>query len=274
MEIKITIERHRTSVTQGSADVLINGEKLITFHDEICLIKPGEKIFGEKIGSWASKTPDTNFIIGLLRHPLENTYHYSNLVKEALIKQEQLETINLNTEETQMNKKPSGIIDGKLHTIEITGYEPIPGDPIHVRETKPISYQEAFDQLKEHLEEVGMLPSDYFELSLHIADTSASIPENHSFIDNVSYGVSEGIYLNIYLNTSNGIKSFATGKTLDEDVESFLHMSRIAAECNLMLNGNGMVMDVPQDIQDFLEYQKKCNSLDESEDENSDEMSM
>ena len=74
MEIKITVERRRGSVTQGSAVVLINGTPAVTFGDTIELIKPGEKYYGELIGGWASKTPDTSFILGMLTHPHENIY--------------------------------------------------------------------------------------------------------------------------------------------------------------------------------------------------------
>lgn len=44
MEIKITVERRRPSVTQGEAVVLINGTPAVTFGDTIELIKPGESI--------------------------------------------------------------------------------------------------------------------------------------------------------------------------------------------------------------------------------------
>lgn len=84
MEIKITVERRRGSVTQGMADVLVNGEKVMDFGDTIELLKPGEKYYGPNIGGWASKTPDTTFVLGMLYHPYDSNYHYSDLVKQAL----------------------------------------------------------------------------------------------------------------------------------------------------------------------------------------------
>lgn len=45
-------------------------------------------------------------------------------------------------------------------------------------------------------------------------------------------------------------------------MESFLNMSRVAAECNLMLNGNGSVKELPHDIAEYLEY------MSENEDKN------
>lgn len=59
-----------------------------------------------------------------------------------------------------------------------------------------------------------------------------------------NFGGSEGIYLDIdliYCDEDGEQKSlrFATGKTLQEGVDAFFWMSRIAAECSLMLNGRG-----------------------------------
>lgn len=86
MEIKITIVRRRASVTQGMVDVLINGEKVMDFGDTIELIKPGEEYYGPIIGGWASKTPDTAFVFGMLYHPHDDVYHLSDQVKNALEK--------------------------------------------------------------------------------------------------------------------------------------------------------------------------------------------
>ena len=155
-----------------------------------------------------------------------------------------------------------GITDtGKLKTIEIDKYEPIPDKPGYCRAVGQASKQEIFDQLKDHLEYVGMLPDEYFMISMQQPEI---IPENwRDFTCNVSYGGSEGIYLDISLNTASGSQSFITGKTLSEDVESFLNMSR-AAECNLMLNGNGSLMALPQDISEYLEYMSENEDKEES----------
>lgn len=94
-----------------------------------------------------------------------------------------------------------GITDtGKLKTIEIDKYEPIPDKPGRCRAVGQASKQEIFDQLKDHLEYVGMLPDEYFIISTQQPEI---IPENwRDFTCNVSYGGSEGIYLDISLNTA------------------------------------------------------------------------
>lgn len=141
--------------------------------------------------------------------------------------------------------------NNRLKTIEIDKHE-----PIHEKsETSCIvdqaSSQEVFDQLKDHLEYLGMLPDDYFRLSM---SGSERIPENwRDFNSVVSFGGSDGIYLDIYLNTVEGTQKFAAGKTLNESTESFIWISRIAAECNLMLNGNGCEMFLPKDVEKVVE---------------------
>lgn len=86
MTLEFTVKRNRGSVTQGSASVYLNGQEVATFHDEIKLIKEGEPFYGDNIGGWASIKPDTAFINGVLFHPLDDMYHYSDKVKEIINK--------------------------------------------------------------------------------------------------------------------------------------------------------------------------------------------
>lgn len=86
MDIKITVKRRRMSVTQGMADVYINDVLVMSFGDTIEMIKEGEKYYGKLIGNWASKIPDTRFVIGMLYHPYDELYHYSERVKKVLNK--------------------------------------------------------------------------------------------------------------------------------------------------------------------------------------------
>lgn len=87
MKLEIEVVRRRFSVTQGQADVLVNGQKVISFGDNIQIVKDGQTYYGEKIGDWASVTPDSAFIKGLLWHPYDMVYHYSDLVKHILEKE-------------------------------------------------------------------------------------------------------------------------------------------------------------------------------------------
>lgn len=84
MTLNFEVKRHRASVTQGTATVYLNGQKVITFGDTIELIKDGQAFYGENIGGWASLKPDEDFIKGVLFHPYDNIYHYSDIVKKIL----------------------------------------------------------------------------------------------------------------------------------------------------------------------------------------------
>lgn len=79
-----TVDRLRGSVTQGAAKVYLNGEEVAEFDDKIELLKDGESYYGENIGGWASRTPDADFIKGVLFHPFDAYYKYSEKVKEIL----------------------------------------------------------------------------------------------------------------------------------------------------------------------------------------------
>ncbi len=112
-----------------------------------------------------------------------------------------------------------------------------------------ITGREAFEQLKNHLSEVGLLPDEYFSPSFQL-NMEEELPEYITAICHVDWGGSEGIYADISLLTRDPISReqklipFATGKTLDSGGDSFLHMSRIAAECSMMLNGRGCLVKV------------------------------
>ena len=118
-----------------------------------------------------------------------------------------------------------GITDtGKLKTIEIDKYEPIPDKPGYCRAVGQASKQEIFDQLKDHLEYVGMLPDEYFIISTQQPEI---IPENwRDFTCNVSYGGSEGIYLDKSLAEKYAV-SYSPIKTAYQSLEreGYIHLS-------------------------------------------------
>lgn len=104
MEFKITVERRRSSVTQGMVDVLVNGVKVMDFGDTIALINPGEKYYGELIGNWASTVPDIAFVRGMLYHPHDDIYHYSDRVRAALDKAQEQEEQDAPTAPTELER--------------------------------------------------------------------------------------------------------------------------------------------------------------------------
>lgn len=106
MKLEIEVKRRRLSVTQGQADVYVNGEMVISFGDTIEIINDGQPYYSEKIGNWASTVPDSKFIRGLLFHPYDDVYHYSEKVKRILdAEAERLEAMNWHIE------KSDGIVE-------------------------------------------------------------------------------------------------------------------------------------------------------------------
>ena len=145
----------------------------------------------------------------------------------------------------------------ELKTLEVDKW--VPGDkPGLVKHSGMISPQEAFDLLEAHLEKEGLLPDEYFLAGLWRYDNKPQLPDYRQANCCVNWGGSEGIYLNISLvyREGNEIKyfDFATGKTLGQSGDDFLRMSRIAAECSMMLNGRG-------DVVRFYEEEKKNTGL-------------
>lgn len=133
----------------------------------------------------------------------------------------------------------------KIESIEVKKYSE-PDERGQVRYIGMKDAEEVFEQLKSHLEQVDMLPDDYFLL-----DHKGELPDYVQALCIPNYGGCEGIYLDITLLTTEQGKpkmiDFATGKTLGETGDDFLRMSRIAAECSLMLNGRGRIYEVMDD---------------------------
>lgn len=115
-----------------------------------------------------------------------------------------------------------------------------PDEQHRVKHLGMIKAQDAFDKLEAHLKSKNMLPDDYFLFSPENFNNGAGeLPDFMTAICHTNFGDSEGIYIDIVLESDKRRTRFATGKTLKEDADAFFQMSRIAAECSLMLNGRG-----------------------------------
>ena len=137
----------------------------------------------------------------------------------------------------------------EIHTLKTAFYERAE-DGIHLKLVGMMKAEDAFRALKNHLESVGLLPDEYFSGGLY--DKKQELPKNYEAICNTNWGGSEGIYIDISLlyrdDDSGELKFFklATGKTLGQSGDDFVLMSRIAAECSMMLNGYGTIVKVTE----------------------------
>lgn len=119
--------------------------------------------------------------------------------------------------------------------------------------------KEIFDKLYAHLEENNLLPDEYFLFNDGFSYYKGELPEFSDVICHTNFEGSEGIYIDIFLRTGRGIVSFATGKTLAETADDFYKMSRIAAECSLMLNGMGATFELSNKEKNVIEYKLNKN---------------
>ena len=138
----------------------------------------------------------------------------------------------------------------EIKTIEVDKWVPSK-KPGMVKHAGMISSQEAWEALKKHLEGVGLMPDEYFLPGRWDYDDKAQLPDYFKASCDVNWGCSEGIYLDItllYWDENKQLQrfDFATGKTLGRSGDDFLHMSRIAGECSMMLNGRGGLVKVSE----------------------------
>ena len=134
----------------------------------------------------------------------------------------------------------------KIKTFELDRWSE-PDEQHRVRHIGMADAKETFEKLEAHLKEKGMLPDEYFLYDVDMRTKTRELPDFNFALCVPNFGGSEGIYLDIdliYCDEDGEQKSlrFATGKTLQEGADAFFWMSRIAAECSLMLNGRGVPM--------------------------------
>ena len=136
----------------------------------------------------------------------------------------------------------------EFKTIEVDRYEPA-DDHIHLKHVGMKTGYEVFDLLQAHLESVDLVPDEYFSLSPYF-ETDKELPNYNEAICHTNWGGSEGIYIDIILKYRENGKAketpFVIGKTLGESGDDFIRMSRIAAECSMMMNGRGEIVRVSE----------------------------
>ena len=151
-----------------------------------------------------------------------------------------IQLLESSSEEVTRDKESSNVPENTepLKTISIDIYSE-PDEAHHVKLIGTKTYGEVFDELLTHLSENGLMPDEYLSLDSAI-DRDTPVPSDwREFVCSTNFGGSEGIYTDISLRTGKGSIDFATAKTLGETVEDFIRMSRIGAECSMLLNGNG-----------------------------------
>ena len=104
--------------------------------------------------------------------------------------------------------------------------------------------KDVFEELKNYLEKIKLLPEEYFSLNFKLAEKE--FPQYYRLAAYANYGSSEGIYLDIDLYTEGEdgkveIIHFATGKTLSTADYAMNRMYRAACETIKVFGGQGKV---------------------------------
>lgn len=172
----------------------------------------------------------------------------------------------------------------KIKTFDLERWSE-PDEQHRVRHIGMAEAKETFEKLKVHLRDKGMLPDEYFLYDMDMRGGCQELPDFKFALCVPNFGGSEGIYLDITLiySDENGEQKslrFATGKTLQEGADAFFWMSRIAAECSLMLNGRGCTYEkhnievvlTPEDVEAITYFSTLLQQRvpDEFEKENED----
>lgn len=159
----------------------------------------------------------------------------------------------------------------EIRTLEVDRWEPAEQKGM-VKHVGMVAPQQAFDGLKKHLEAFGLLPDEYFLPGFWRYENRPELPDFIQANCSVNWGGSEGIYLDVSLlyRENNEIKyfDFATGKTLGRDGDAFLRMSRIAAECSMMLNGRGSLVRFQEEDKYIVNEQSLDDKIRDAQQEN------
>ncbi|MDR1620349.1 MAG: ankyrin repeat domain-containing protein, partial [Clostridiales bacterium] len=104
--------------------------------------------------------------------------------------------------------------------------------------------KEVFDDLETHLTSTGYLPDEYFLFDDSRWGNGREFPSDGWLTNQVDYGGSEGIYLDITLEyQKNGERTwehFATGKTLGETSEDLGRMNLISSAVTKAFHEDGV----------------------------------
>ena len=128
-----------------------------------------------------------------------------------------------------------------MQMIELEKYKPSQDDPRRLEYDGQRTGREVFQELKQRLESLGLLPDEYFLIGREW-EHGEDIPKGADLFVTTDYGGSEGCYLDIYLkwyeDNKPVTKSFATGKTLGETGADLDRMFLISSAITKAFHGD------------------------------------
>ena len=129
-----------------------------------------------------------------------------------------------------------------MEPIQMENWKPKADDPRYVEFDSLRSAEEVFEELRQRLEGIGMLPDEYFDLNMQWW-RGKEIPRGADVFCTTDYGESEGIYVDVYLKWYDEqekqivTKSFITGKTLGRTGADLDRMFLVASAITKAIHG-------------------------------------
>jgi hypothetical protein len=128
--------------------------------------------------------------------------------------------------------------------IKTDKWKPSPNYPDRKIHDGQRTAQEVFDDLEAHLTSIGYLPDEYFLFDDRRWGDGREFPSDGYLTNQVDYGGSEGIYLDVTLeyqeNGEQKWEHFATGKTLGETGDDMDRMNLIASAITKAFHADGV----------------------------------
>ena len=128
-----------------------------------------------------------------------------------------------------------------MKLIELETYKPSPDDPRKLEYAGQRTAVEVFKELKQRLDNLGLLPDEYFLMDNHW-ENGREIPVGSDLFVTTDYGGSEGVYLDVYLKWYEDNKpvtrNFITGKTLGETGADLDRMFLISSAITKAFHGD------------------------------------
>ncbi|MBO4914385.1 MAG: ankyrin repeat domain-containing protein [Oscillospiraceae bacterium] len=128
-----------------------------------------------------------------------------------------------------------------MKPIETDIWRPKEDDPHYTEFVGMRSAVEVFEELKQRLDGMGLLPDEYFELAPEWKNGKL-LPRDAGFFVTTDYGESEGVYLDAYLkwfeDGKSVTRSFFTGKTLGDTGADLDRMFLISSAITKAFHGD------------------------------------
>lgn len=164
-----------------------------------------------------------------------------------------------------MREEFKSIEGNKIRTLKLHERAVDPDDEFGREVDRWLTNWEAWRNLCDHLEAVGMFPDEYFKLSAFAEEDAPISAGMVEFTAEVTSRELDGTYFTIYNGSRCGENNFVIGKTSGTSPEDYLRMSRIAAECCVMLNGGGRLIDMPEDVYINITHDDRVKAIEDGE---------